>query len=132
MDNLLSTLEKKAGSLDVQIAKAKPMTADEVAWLKLKQKVDTAKTGKTELEQIFMHAANLDRSTYGKCNFQNKCVANCTKLEVVLEDNRPLTMGLVAVVCPQHDYKHLYYYAINAVTNSMYVRDIVKNYELQL
>lgn len=133
MGNILDVLEKRAGSLDVQIAKAQPMTADEAAWLQIKAKVDKADTGKSHLEQLLLSAPNMTRSNAsGKCNFQNKCIANCTKLEVVLEDKKPFTMGLVAVICPQHEFKHLYYYAINAFSNSMYVRDIIKNYDLQL
>jgi len=129
MQGILNALENRAQSMDVQIAQAKPLAADDVQWAKLKQVVDSMTANLNEIGQMIVGCKVIKKSPFGKCGFQGKCHRQTTIIEAYLKTtskDQPLSLAIVAYVCPEHEYKNLSYVATNFATGVVYEREIKK------
>ena len=121
--------------MDVQIAQAKPLEADDLAWEKLKQVVDGLTANLNEISQMIVGCKVIKKSPFGKCGFQTKCHRQTTIVEAYLKTtskDQPLSLAIVAYVCPEHEYKNLSYVATNFAKGVIYQREIIKKYTPQM
>ncbi len=132
--SILDIINQRANSLDVQVAKSKPVSVDELPWIETIRRVNEMPANMGMIEDIVrskkaVPGAVID-SMYGHCN-KDKCTQDAVRIEVSLEKD-PFEIQLLLYVCGNHGTKNAMYVAFNSQKNVVYRRKIIVNFEPQL